>query len=125
MKIIFLFCLTASLFLIPSFKIYAQNTEQDSILHTQIITRGDLSISYGYAGVGGELLLTSNNVVFNTRNKKGKCSFKLNYDHIESVEKKWSLFTPNIIIIRDKNYAKFTLITYRRKKIVDIINSKI
>ncbi|MCC5921541.1 MAG: hypothetical protein JJU23_12750 [Cyclobacteriaceae bacterium] len=122
MKTIFLCCFTVSIFSILSLKVSAQNTDQDSILHTQIITR-ELDLSKGYGGMMGKLQLTADEVIFTSRNKKGIGSFTLNYNDIYAVKKR-SLITPNRIIIHDKNYAKFTFSTYKRKEIVSIMKSK-
>ena len=47
------------------------------------------------------------------------------YRDIVSVKKKCLLVFPNAIVITDKNYVKYKVGTYRRKKIVETIKSKI
>lgn len=64
-------------------------------------------------------------MTFVPKNKRTNGFFKLAYKDVISVKKRCLLIFPNSIIITDKNYVKYKIGTYKRRKIVDIIKSKI
>lgn len=112
------------LFLISP-QIKAQNNEIDTVIYSQKVNRFRTFFEV-WDLYRGELKLKNNTIEFSPRNKKGRGSFILEYDEIVSIKKRNALLIiPNYIVLIDKNYVKYKIGTYKRKKIVEIIESKI
>ncbi|MCC5921540.1 MAG: hypothetical protein JJU23_12745 [Cyclobacteriaceae bacterium] len=124
MKTNYIYLITACLLHFIEPKIYAAQNA-DSVLHVQEVKR--ITTMYEpLRDFKGELKLTSDSVIFTREEGKQPGSFTLSYDDILSVKRAgYFLILPGKIVIEDKNYAKYRLKTFKRKKIVDIIQSKI
>jgi hypothetical protein len=103
--------------------ISAQPSEPEKSIYSQRVSR--LHSALDFSVTSGDLSLNERDLVYMPKNQKGRGSFSLKYDEIRSVKKRFTLIFPNAIVITDMNHARYRLGTYKRKKIVEIIESKI
>ena len=117
--------LAGILFFSQQHHLLAQDSDEaDEILHHQKVYRTGNILEF-WNSFQGILQLKENTVEFIPKNINRRGAFELSYDDILSVKKRPSIFVPNRIFIKDKNHSTFKIFTYKRKQIVEIIQSKI
>jgi len=117
--------LAGILFFSQQHHLLAQDSDEaDEIVYSQKVERRG-NILEIWNAFPGTLYLRENTVEFIPKNINGRGAFELSYDDIISVKKRPSIFVPNRIFIKDKNHSTFKIFTYKRKQIVEIIQSKI
>ena len=117
--------LAGILFFSQQHHLLAQDSDEaDKIVYSQKVNRFN-SIFEPWNAFRGTLTLRENTIHFEPKNNKEKGAFSLEYEDIDTVKKGLALILPNKIIIVDNNYSKYKLGTYKRKQIVEIIQSKI
>lgn len=102
----------------------AQSSNKNNYLFTQKVNRFT-SIVEPWHSYRGEIMLSNTEIVFSPKNTKNRGAFILEYKNILTVKKRFLIIFPNSIVITDKNYAKYKIGTYKRKRIVNTIRSKI
>ena len=91
-------------------------------LHTQTLVY-EVSPVNTYPGT---LVLTDQAVHFRAKSqKRQQRNFTLAYSDIDRIKRRWQYFFPNRTLIRTRDGKKYTLYTYRRKKMFRIIAAKI
>ncbi|MDO8967269.1 MAG: hypothetical protein Q8S14_02685 [Algoriphagus sp.] len=110
-------------FTLPKF-LSAQSPDNSPEILTQRVSRFSSPFE-PWNAFRGELKLKDSEMTFTPKNAKNRGSFLLEYKDLISVKRRCLLIFPNYIVITDKNFAKYKIGTYRRKKIVETINSKI
>ena len=74
----------------------------------------------------GTLTLTNQAVHFVAKNsEKQERNFILAYEDIKRVRRRWQYIFPNRTLIQTRDGEKYTLYTYRRKKIIRTIKAHI
>jgi hypothetical protein len=102
----------------------AQPSEPEKPIYSQRVNR----IYSGFdpfSFTTGTLALKHTEIEYIPRNPEGNRHFVLKYEDIISVKKRFLFIVPNLIVITDKNFSKFKIQVYKRRKIVEIIESKI
>jgi hypothetical protein len=105
-------------FLFVTEVVSAQPSEPEKSIYSQHVNRFH-SFLESFKGSRGVISLEDSKIVYTARNKKGRDSFVLDYKDILSVRNRF------LIVITDKNYSKFKLGTYKRREMLEIIQSKI
>lgn len=91
-------------------------------LHTQLVVY-EVSPVNTYQGT---LVLTNQAVHFRAKDpKKQTRNFTLPYSDIYRVKRRWQYVFPNRTLIRTRDGEKYTIYTYRRKKIIRTIAAMI
>ncbi len=106
-------------------RIQAQEIEEkNDIIYSQKVERRG-NILEIWNAFRGTLYLRENSIEFIPKNPEGRGAFELSYEDVLSVKRRPSIFVPNRIFIKDKNHSTFKIFTYKRKQIVETIQSKI
>ena len=111
-------------FLFVTLLVSAQPSEPEKPIYSQKVGRFH-TILNPFSFRQGILYLNESDIMFSPRNEKEVDSFVLDYGNIRSVKRGFLFIWPNKIVITDKNFSKFKIQVYKRRKIVEIIESKI
>jgi hypothetical protein len=117
-------CLSSIIILFCSIVVSAQN--ESGIIYKQKVARDDVPIRQAVGGTKGIIYLTSDSVIFRSRNERNiGINFNIGYTEIKKVKRINYLFFPNRILIKLKDEEKYRLFTYRRRTIVEEIRKRL
>ena len=98
---------------------------QASISYQQMVRRDDVNLVLALKGTKGMLRLDSDSISFITdKAASRKASFAGSYTDVVKIKRYTSILIPNRIGIRSADGEIYRIFTYRRKKIIGIIESR-
>lgn len=105
---------------------FRKTNSGDTILHMQKVQREDVPFGQYFKSCFGILTLTNTEVSFSSvKPRNSIINFRLTYSEIISIKSVNILFLPNRFKIITKDGEKYSLFTYKRSKIIEIIKQRI